>query len=148
MPEEVGQTEGGKMRRITIFIGLLLFCLSLIPVLYKHYPLRFREAEGITCRLWPGTIGYGSCARCGRTWNICENHTTDIDAPFPGGATLNGHDVSDSVRWGIFVLCKECWRELTPIERLPYYEKHVRRWYPELMGEIRKAVLNEENNYI
>ena len=55
--------------------------------------------------------GYGGCYRCGRSWPICEIHTTAYD----DGA-------------GCFPLCKECWQELTPETRLPYYRKLYNKW--------------------
>lgn len=48
--------------------------------------------------------GYGHCRCCGRTWNVCECHPTQYDE---GEAC--------------FPLCEECWSQLTPETRLPYY---------------------------
>jgi len=33
---------------------------------------------------------------------------------------------------GCFALCEECWNELTPEERIPYYEQLIADW--ELKG--------------
>lgn len=53
--------------------------------------------------------GYGTCFRCGRTWNSCKWHTTLITS-----------------RTGCFPLCEDCWTELTPETRLPFYKE---LWY-------------------
>lgn len=57
--------------------------------------------------------GYGACGRCNRTWDITDNHTT--------------YYASDS---GCFPLCADCWKKLTPEERLPYYQRLYIGWFP------------------
>ena len=54
---------------------------------------------------------YGSCGRCGRTWNICKGHSTQYTSSC-----------------GMFPLCESCWVELTIEDRLPYYRKLFDRW--------------------
>jgi hypothetical protein len=44
----------------------------------------------------------------------------------------------------MFPLCEECWGELSPIERLPYYEQIIKKWgnvSEEDKILIREAVL-------
>ena len=73
---------------------------------------------------------YGTCGRCNRHWGICEYHVTHF-----------------SSSEGCFPLCEECWQELTPETRLPYYRElweqrgtsSVERW-----EKIKKAVLEEK----
>jgi len=57
---------------------------------------------------------YGCCGRCGRTWNICRSHITQIDKTT-----------------GIFPLCQSCWETLTPKQRAPYYFEVFFRWQAE-----------------
>ena len=54
---------------------------------------------------------YSGCGRCKRTWNVCKSHATDY-----------------SEGQGCFVLCEECWTELSIEERLPYYEDLIFLW--------------------
>jgi len=65
---------------------------------------RIRNAAGVIA-------GYGGCYRCGDTWNWKTAHST----PYEEGRAC-------------FPLCEECWSELTPDERLPYYEELVAVW--------------------
>lgn len=51
--------------------------------------------------------GFGHCSACLDTWNWKPNHIT-----------------SEIL---IFVLCQECWLELTPEQRLPFYLDHVKK---------------------
>lgn len=50
-------------------------------------------------------IGSGYCRRCKLYWRYCKEHTTYSDGR------------------GLFALCEDCWSDLTPEKRLPYY------WY-------------------
>lgn len=74
--------------------------------------------------------GYGGCSRCGNTWNWKNGHSTPI--------TVNS---------GLFPLCEECWSELTPETRLPFYEAWWAQYgspmSPFSMDDIRRAVLTE-----
>jgi hypothetical protein len=54
---------------------------------------------------------YGRCARCNRNWRICEGHSTN----------WNKTD-------GMFPLCEDCWKDLKPEDRLPYYRSLWERW--------------------
>lgn len=48
---------------------------------------------------------FGGCGRCKRSWKW-----------------VNGHVTSFSKTGGCFPLCEKCWSELTPWERLPFYQ--------------------------
>lgn len=48
--------------------------------------------------------GLGSCARYRTSWAFVDSHGT------------NYTDCS-----GVSILCEECWAELTPMERVPFY---------------------------
>src|SRR4051794_25908270 len=77
-------------------------------------------------------LGYSSCYRCGMPWKFTEGHAT-----FHSG----GH--------ACFPLCESCWAELTPDERLPFYERLIDDWNgkygcpvePETAQAIREAVM-------
>jgi hypothetical protein len=76
---------------------------------------------------------YGGCFRCLRQWKIVAPHHTMY---------------SDSA--GCFPLCGECWRELTPETRLPFYRKLYNQWASELnpcmptFQDIKNAVMRGE----
>lgn len=78
-------------------------------------------------------LGYGGCMRCWRRWKIASPHQTMY---------------SDSA--GCFPLCGDCWRELTPETRLPFYRKLYRQWASDLTGglptfqDIKDAVMRGE----
>lgn len=77
--------------------------LSLHKRRYMDIKLLLRCIVGILSRLI--FFNWGSCGRCKRTWPICEEHCT-------------GYRESGG---GCFPLCEQCWQELTPEQRLPYY---------------------------
>lgn len=57
------------------------------------------------------TPGYSWCYRCLTTWYFVEDHATpyqDNHACFP--------------------LCKKCWQQLAPEQRLPYYRQLWDEW--------------------
>lgn len=66
--------------------------------------------------------GYGSCYRCGMPWKFTEHHTTYYS---------NGR--------GCFPLCEQCWGELTPEQRLPFYERLLHDWHAERAVEGGQA---------
>lgn len=73
-------------------------------------------------RNWWGRLrGFGGCYRCGGTWDVAEKHYTPY---MPGRAC--------------FPLCETCWQELTPSERLPYYDALVDSWltFAETNAEV------------
>lgn len=56
--------------------------------------------------------GYGQCGRCFLAWPDTKGHTTEY-----------------SESGGCFPLCEDCWTELTPKERLPYYRQLWLSWH-------------------
>jgi hypothetical protein len=70
--------------------------------------------------------GYSCCELCGLPWSVVTGHYTHYD-----------ENVS------CFPLCDECWRILTPDERLPYYRTMFDKWGDKLVAKwelIRDAV--------
>ena len=61
-------------------------------------------------------IGCGSCERCGLRWH--RKHGVDY------------HITPGDTSGGCFVLCQQCWDELTPVTRLPFYQKVCLREWP------------------
>lgn len=74
-----------------------------------------KEGSVINLRLgrWSQLLApsYGHCERCGTTWNFVKPHSTYF-----------------TPERGCFPLCVECWEELTPEGRVPYYRKLYNRW--------------------
>lgn len=68
----------------------------------------FRKLHGSITQLFSH---FGSCGRCNRNWGICQ-----------------GHDTKYSEYYGMFPLCEDCWQELTPEQRLPFYHATIERW--------------------
>jgi hypothetical protein len=97
--------------------------------------LMLRKLWGMIARLL--SPQYSACGRCGRPWNVCKGHSTY----YKSGS-------------GCYPLCEECWSELTPDERLPYYRALWVDWqsygydtkngipWDELWNMIEGAVLN------
>jgi len=56
--------------------------------------------------------GIGCCERCTITWHDAKYHSTSIN--------------SNS---GMFPLCEECWQELSPAERVPFYGALWAAWH-------------------
>lgn len=54
---------------------------------------------------------YSGCRRCGDTWNWKERHAT----PYAEG-------------YSMFPLCQECWEQLDPAGRMPFYMRLVDDW--------------------
>ena len=80
------------------------------------------------------SLSYSGCRRCWRSWRIAEGHYTEYKA----------WTAEDPVRRSCFPLCRECWAELTPDERLPYYRQLVEKWsgdsaerWPEVEAAVR-----------
>lgn len=68
-----------------------------------------RLAEGIWQRRLPSHLS--SCHRCQMRWD-----------------TVNGHSTPYSETESLFPLCVECWEDLQPAERLPYYRALWLEW--------------------
>ena len=71
--------------------------------------LFFRRLWGVIARIF--SPGYSHCGHCKRPWTVCKGHNTPID---------------DNI--GCFPLCSECWSELTPDTRMPYYVALIKWW--------------------
>lgn len=87
--------------------------------------LKYRKFIGNIARIF--SPGYGTCYRCERPWTVCNGHTTMYN---------------DSN--GAFPLCEECWKELLPTERWPYYKRLVISWdtNEKTMQEMKRAVFD------
>lgn len=91
--------------------------------------------------------GYGACGRCGRTWDVVHGHSTpyaDSKWTVTVGKLREGerpeftvdgvpndgqpHEVVVANGDGCFPLCEQCWGELTPEQRLPYYRTLLDSW--------------------
>ncbi len=96
--------------------------------------LLFRRLKGLIARIFYPR--YSTCGRCGRPWSICEDHTTIFEKE------------DGSPHRGCFPLCEDCWRELSPEERLPYYRELYDLWIRQGSkadwSMIKKAVLEED----
>lgn len=96
--------------------------------------LFINRLKGIQSRL--ANPGIAGCLRCWRAWKIVKGHITEY---------------GDEGK-GCFPLCVECWVELGPGNRFPFYEKLYHRWLREApmsgvgvdLETIKKAVLIEE----
>ncbi len=73
----------------------------------SHFELRVRLGP-LMRELLPG---YGTCYSCGWPWPLILSHTTYY-------AELRG----------CFPLCEQCWRKLTPQQRLPHYRALWESW--------------------
>jgi hypothetical protein len=71
--------------------------------------LMMRKVIGNVARVF--SPGYSFCHRCNRPWTVCHGHIT--------------HYTEGS---GCFPLCDECWMELTPESRLPFYRELYLEW--------------------
>ena len=83
-----------------------------------------------------GRVGPGSqyltphmsyCLHCGTTWVFVRGHST----PYSESS-------------GCFPLCEECWGEMTPAQRLPYYHEMYEAWNDPSYAhwaDIERAVL-------
>jgi hypothetical protein len=76
-----------------------------------HIKLPFWARKVVGLITSPLSLLYGTCGRCKRAWALCDMHVTHYMPPA-----------------GCFALCEDCWGELTPAERLPYYMALVNRW--------------------
>jgi hypothetical protein len=77
--------------------------------------------------------GYSHCGCCRTNWHFVEGHSTYV--PDTGS--------------GMFPLCEQCWAELTPAQRLPFYRKLYDKW-PERQynwEQLERAVLNEVRDH-
>lgn len=91
-----------------------------------------RRQRAIVCRKEARAQGYSRCHCCGMPWSHTDGHST----------TFNRSQ-------GCFPLCKECWNELTPETRLPFYRQLYMEWeslgadlYAGMWSDIETAVLS------
>lgn len=63
------------------------------------------------------SMGFGGCRRCGDTWDWKVSHDTPLDVDGLGAGCS-----------AVFPLCAQCWGDLTPEERLPFYDALVDDW--------------------
>lgn len=88
--------------------------------------LFLRKIAGFFARLVSPMCSW--CGRCDMPWNLTKNHVTGVT------------EVS-----GIFPLCENCWNDLTPQDRLPYYRKLYESWLktmPETLPDGSPSKLN------
>jgi hypothetical protein len=79
--------------------------------------------------------GLGCCYRCKRPWKHPASKRTgprtwqqlDHDR-FYGLIGVREHSTTYKGGGGCFPLCEGCWAQLTPEQRLPYYQQLVRNW--------------------
>lgn len=100
--------------------------VGFVAKLFVATPLEKRRARGVLDRLLHPS--FGSCGRCGMTWATVKGHETPYEW-FGEFTEANGERVAAAA---CFPLCVECWTDLTPAERLPYYRALFTRW--ELYG--------------
>lgn len=89
--------------------------------------------------------GHSWCYRCGRTWSVCQEHTTWYEK-----------DEYTEFGTGCFALCQTCWSELSNRQRVPYYRMLLKRWmeggdkdkngepWESVWDKIETAVLQEK----
>ncbi len=77
-------------------------------------------------------LGYSSCQRCGIPWKFTKSHSTRYNETK-----------------GCFPLCEDCWKELTPKERFPFYMDLILKWEfdsilerAKVEKQIQRAVLD------
>ena len=96
--------------------------------------LKVRRIVGFIQRLLkPGHHGW--CGRCGRSWAFLD-------------CRKDAHMTDYTKSRACFPLCEDCWGELSPEDRLPYYKRLWERWQeppyappPYVWKLIERAVL-------
>ncbi len=79
-------------------------------------------------------IGYTACNRCWRGFRFVKMHTTPFHACTEAGQRAANiqygrpEDFEGDECAGVDVLCEECWQELTPDERRPFYVQQMDIW--------------------
>ena len=96
--------------RITSTLFIVVAAAIALGALWFH-PDTLAGRKAIAAVTRPFSPFYSTCGRCDRPWSVCTGHST----PY-------------SEHSGCFPLCERCWRELSPQERLPYYDKLLRSW--------------------
>lgn len=79
--------------------------------------------------------GYSHCGRCKTNWGFVDGHVTQFVSDETDGDWYKGANGKLNAASGIFPLCEQCWSDLTPDTRLPFYrsmfDEQERRW-PEI----------------
>lgn len=70
--------------------------------------LSFQARRELAGRLLPSHFSH--CSRCRLPWNVVE-----------------GHVIAYSRNSGCFPICNECWDDLTPVDRVPFYLDWLRQ---------------------
>jgi hypothetical protein len=70
---------------------------------------------GRLSRLWPSRRrrDAADCLRCNTSFLFSPGHATIAESPLLPGS------------FAVLPLCAACWRDLTPSERLPYYQARM-----------------------
>lgn len=124
--------------RLPIFLATISLILAIASIM--------SIPKSVTNRIFHP--GYGCCMRCHRTWDVVEGHSTPYQWYDFGDGTMHPSK-------SCFPLCEECWKVLTPEERLPYYRRLLDGWemeefrggYPtpkERWDNLRESVLRGE----
>lgn len=98
---------------------------------------------------------FGTCTRCNRPWNRVEAHYTEYRELVEGkDYTITGNTsdiLAINVAGGMFPMCQNCWSELRPAQRIPFYDKLIDMWKdggsdisPDEISAIHAAVLAGE----
>lgn len=94
--------------------------------------------------------GYSTCMRCNTPWKFADNRSVHYIGVteeqrlawwkdcFPDEVPPPRY--KDRITSGIFALCTLCWDELTPEERLPYYEELWHRYARKINGLDQRTV--------
>lgn len=76
-------------------------------------------------------LDYSTCERCGRPWCLCQSHETEYWRA--SNAELKS-DIAVAAM-GMFPLCEDCWKELSPQERLPFYRSLFDSWRGNILEQ-------------
>lgn len=103
------------------------------PVLFRRW------AAGVLSRMKYPNRGW--CTRCGRAWDSVHGHTTHYCVQqFGGTCEAPFHDGGLSMHGGCFPMCQDCWSELKPEDRLPFYRILMDHWGESCDTPTRLAI--------
>lgn len=92
-------------------------------------PLWPRKLIGILTSRW--FKHQSACGRCGRKWGVAKDHSTPYGkVEIERTIKFGGQTIKDIIpaKTSCFPLCQQCWEDLTPEERLPYYRELYEEW--------------------
>jgi hypothetical protein len=116
----------------------MIVLVVLLFVAIVTTPLAFKRSSG-----------YGSCYKCGQTWEVVRGHDTPYEWTQPGEMAMltSGQTVSAKEFFGgnvpkeleellskpqpvrsCFPLCEGCWSSLSPQARVRFYRRLVDEW--------------------